>query len=121
MNCDSVAFAGGLYLRGCTRARASLRRARLRSRTGHHSSRIVKQVNPQYPDSRGVRVEGSVIIALIVTSKGIPKAPRVLKSLDKDLDESAIAAVKQWRFTPAQKDAKPVAVRVSLQIQFHSL
>ena len=83
--------------------------------------RIVKQVNPQYPNSRGVRVEGSVIIALIVSSKGLPLAPRVSKSLDKDLDANAIEAVKQWRFTPAQKDGKPVAVRISLQLQFHSM
>jgi TonB family protein len=83
--------------------------------------RIVKQVNPQYPNNRGVRVEGSVIIALVVSSKGIPEAPRVLKSLDKDLDQSAIDAVKQWRFTPAQKDGKAIAVRISLQIQFHSM
>ena len=83
--------------------------------------RIVKQVNPGYPDNRGVRVEGSVIIALVVSSKGVPKAPRVVKSLDKDLDQSAIDAVKQWRFTPAQKDGKAVAVRISLQIQFHSM
>jgi len=83
--------------------------------------RIIKQVNPQYPNNRGVRAEGSVIIALVVNSKGLPQAPHILRSLDKDLDQSALDAVQQWRFAPAQKDGKAVAVRISLQIQFHSM
>jgi periplasmic protein TonB len=83
--------------------------------------RIIKQVNPHYPNDRGVRAVGSVIIGLIVSSKGIPKEPHIVKSLDKDLDQSALDAVKEWRFAPAQKDGKPIAVRISLQIQFHSM
>ena len=83
--------------------------------------RITKQVNPHYSNDRGVRAEGSVIIALIVSSKGLPKDPHVVKSLDKDLDKSAIDAVKEWIFAPAQKDGKAVAVRVSVQIQFHDM
>lgn len=62
-----------------------------------------------------------MIIGLIVSSKGFPKDPHVLKSLDKDLDQSAVNAVKEWRFAPAQKDGKAIAVRVSLQIHFHSM
>ncbi len=83
--------------------------------------RVIKQVNPRYPTNRGVRAVGSVIIALVVSSKGLPKDPRVVKGLDKDLDASAVDAVKEWRFAPAQKNGKAVAVRVSLQIQFHEM
>jgi protein TonB len=83
--------------------------------------RIIKQVNPHYPNDRGVRAVGSVIIGLIVSSKGLPRDLRVLKSLDKDLDQSALDAVQQWRFEPAQRDGKAIAVRISLQIQFHSM
>jgi protein TonB len=83
--------------------------------------RVIKQTAPQYPNGRGVRAVGSVIIGLVVSSKGLPKDPHVLKSLDKDLDQSAIDAVKEWRFAPAQKDGKAIAVRVSLQIEFHSM
>jgi periplasmic protein TonB len=83
--------------------------------------RVIKQTTPQYPNGRGVRASGSVLIGLIVSSKGLPKDPHILKSLDKDLDQSAVNAVKEWRFAPAQKDGKPIAVRVSLQIEFHSM
>jgi TonB family protein len=83
--------------------------------------RVVKQVNPRYSTDHGVRAVGSVIIALVVNSKGLPQDPHVVKGIDKDLDESAVEAVKEWRFAPAQKNGKAVAVRVSVQIQFHEM
>jgi len=83
--------------------------------------RVTKQVNPHYSTNRGVRAVGSVLLALVVTSKGLPKDPHVIKGLDPDLDQSALNAVKEWRFSPAEKNGKPVAVRVSLQIQFHDM
>ena len=83
--------------------------------------RVVKQVNPTYPTNRGVKAVGSVIIGLVVSSKGLPRDPHVVKGLDKDLDQSAVEAVKEWRFSPAEKDGKPIAVRVSVEIQFHEM
>jgi len=66
-------------------------------------------------------VDGSVTIGLVVSSKGLPRDLRVLKGLDKDVDQSAVDAVEQWRFAPAQKDDKPVAVRINVEIEFHSM
>ncbi len=83
--------------------------------------RVVKQVNPHYATDHGVRAVGSVIIGLVVSSRGLPKDPHVVKGMDKDLDQSAVEAVKEWRFAPAQKNGKAVAVRVSVQIEFHSM
>jgi TonB family protein len=34
------------------------------------------------------------------------------------LDEKAIEAVKNWRFEPAVKDGKPVAVAISVEVDF---
>ena len=83
--------------------------------------KVIKQVIPRYATNKGVRAEGSVIIGLVVSSKGLPKEPRVVKGLDKDLDQSAVEAVKEWLFAPAQKNGKPIAVRVSVQIRFHDM
>lgn len=83
--------------------------------------KVIKQVNPRYSTTKGVRAVGSVIIALVVSSKGLPKNPRVVKGIDTDLDQSAVDAVKEWRFTPAQRNDKPVAVRVSVEIRFHEM
>ena len=83
--------------------------------------RIIKQVAPRPSNARGVRVVGSVTIALVVSSKGMPKDVHVVKGLDNEVDKSAVEAVEQWRFAPAQKDRKPVAVRITLEISFHEM
>ena len=42
----------------------------------------------------------------------------MVKSLDAELDKSAVDAARQYRFTPGTKDGKPVAVRVAVQLTF---
>ena len=83
--------------------------------------RIVHQVNPDYSAVRGVRVRGSVAIGLVVNSQGGPKDVRVVQSLQPEVDRCAVKAVKQWRFAPAQKDGKAVAVHVTIELEFHSM
>lgn len=84
--------------------------------------RVTKQVYPQYPSgSRGVGVEGSILIETVVSSQGTPKNTRVVRGLDKDIDAAAVDAVKQWLFAPGKKDGKPVAVRVQIELRFHSM
>jgi len=83
--------------------------------------RITKQVPPKESTSRGVRVVGSVIVALVVSSKGVPKNVHVVKGLDKEVDQNTVEAVEQWQFAPAQKDGKPIAVKISVEVEFHGM
>jgi TonB family protein len=83
--------------------------------------RLTHQVNPDYSGVRGVRVKGSVSIAVVITSEGTPKDLRVVQSLHPEVDRCAVEAIKQWRFAPAEKDGKPVAVRVTIEVEFHSM
>jgi TonB family protein len=84
--------------------------------------KVIHQVNPK-PDSgtKGFRITGEVLIALIVNSRGIPVNVHVVRSVDREIDASAVEAVQQWRFEPARKDGKPVAVRVTVEIRFRDL
>lgn len=83
--------------------------------------RVTRQVMPHYPDTHGVKLEGSITIALVVSSGGLPERPHVVKGIEKDIDQSALDAVTEWRFDPAKKDGKPVAVRIALEFEFHSM
>jgi TonB family protein len=84
--------------------------------------RVTRQVNPTYkPDAEGFRITGSVIIGLVVSSKGEPKNVHVVRSLGKGVDESAVEAVEQWQFEPARKGNQPVAVKITVEIRFHSM
>ncbi len=84
--------------------------------------RVIHRVEPvRRDDSRGVRLNGSVVIGLIVTSKGLPRDAHIVQSLDKELDRSCIEAVQQWKFEPARKENKRVAVRVTVEIRFRDM
>lgn len=78
--------------------------------------KLIYKVDP----SRGAGT-GTVLLELVVSSKGLPRDLRVIESVGKELDRSAIEAVKQWRFEPGRKDDKPVAVRVTVEIRFHDV
>ena len=40
------------------------------------------------------------------------------RRLGMGLDEKAIEAVRKWKFEPAMKDGKPVAVQISVEVNF---
>jgi TonB family protein len=55
---------------------------------------------------------------MIVTAKGKVRDLKVIRSLDPGLDKQAVAAVSTWRFEPATKDGKPVAVHLPVEVTF---
>lgn len=83
------------------------------------AARPLHLVKPSYTDrARRNAVQGTVILQFVINSEGIPKQIRISKSLDVELDQASVDALKMWRFSPATKDNKPVAVRASLEFTF---
>src|SRR5438105_4302784 len=81
--------------------------------------RVVKEVKATYtPEARAARIQGTVLMEAVVQTDGTVRDDvKVLRSLDPKfgLDKQAIKACKHWKFTPAMKNGKPVAVRVWIQ------
>jgi TonB family protein len=77
--------------------------------------------DPEYPeDAMSKRIEGTVVLGIIINEKGYPEILQVLRPLKDDLDVSALAAVATWRFHPATKDGVPVATKVSVEVSFRA-
>jgi periplasmic protein TonB len=75
--------------------------------------------NPEYSDkARRAKVNGIVIVSLIVTPEGNTRDVQIVQSLTPDLDKKAVEAVKKWKFQPATKDGEPVAVRIKVETDF---
>jgi periplasmic protein TonB len=75
--------------------------------------------DPEYSEeARKVRYEGTCVLWLIVGSDGKPRDVRVARALGFGLDERAIQAVTQWKFEPAMKDGRPVAVQMNVEVNF---
>lgn len=82
---------------------------------------VLKQVTPDYPRrARSQGIEGLVLVRLIIGADGRvePDSTRILRSVP-ELDAAAIAAVSQWRFSPALgRTGQPVRVIVEIPVQF---
>jgi TonB family protein len=81
--------------------------------------RLLSQVRPTYTaDALARRVQGSVVLEMIVTADGAPARIRVVRSLDVDLDVRAMEAVALWRFDPGRLSGRPVNVLVTVVLDF---
>jgi len=70
--------------------------------------------------ARKAKVNGVVVLAVIVNADGTVRDVTVTKSLGDGLDESAANTVKKWEFKPAvDRDGNPVPVKVVVQVSFH--
>jgi periplasmic protein TonB len=87
---------------------------------GVSAPREIYAPEPEYSEeARKVKQMGVVVLRLVVGSDGNPRDIQVVRTLGLGLDEKAIEAVKKWRFEPARKDGKPVAVAVNIEVNFH--
>jgi TonB family protein len=59
-----------------------------------------------------------LVIKGVVREDGTVDGLEVYQSVLRELDNRALAALKKWKFAPAQRDAKPVAVQILVGIQF---
>ncbi|MGA3370463.1 MAG: energy transducer TonB [Terracidiphilus sp.] len=74
---------------------------------------------PEYSDeARRAKIQGVVVVSVLVTEEGFPADPRVEKSLGHGLDEKALECVQEYRFKPAMKDGAPVEARIMMEINF---
>jgi periplasmic protein TonB len=77
---------------------------------------------PEYSDeARKARLQGTVIVQVVVDENGRPRDLKVLQSLGLGLDEQGLKTVEQWRFKPGTKNGKPVPVMIYVHLTFRLL
>ena len=75
--------------------------------------------DPEYSEkARKKKINGTVVVAMIVTQEGRVRDVKIAKSLDAGLDKQALAAVRTWKFKPAYRNRVPVPVRVMIEVVF---
>lgn len=78
----------------------------------------IHDVAPLYPAiAQAARVQGIVIIQATIGVDGAVVDATVLRSVPL-LDEAALAAVRQWRYTPTRLNGEPVAVIMTVTVNF---
>jgi len=69
-------------------------------------------------EARQARIQGVVLLQVIVDTEGNVSRPQIIKGLPMGLDQLALETVKQWKFKPAEREGKPVPVYYNLTINF---
>jgi periplasmic protein TonB len=86
---------------------------------GVSAPKAIYSPDPEYSEeARKAKYQGVCVLWLVVGPDGRPRDIRVARTLGLGLDEKAIEAVKTWRFEPAMKDNKPVAVQINVEVSF---
>lgn len=110
---SGVTTAGGGWLHGLGGSEAPLRvGGNIKAPTK------IRHVNPVYPPvAQEAKVSGLVIIEALIGPDGAVQDARVLKSVPL-LDQAALEAVMQWRFTPTLLNGQAVPVIMTVTVNF---
>ena len=105
-------------LNGVLSANASLPGLSAPVSQGVSGGQLVHRVPPVYPaQARLKRLEGTVILAANIMEDGTVRNVKVVEG-PPVLAESAVEAVKHWRYDPLELDGKPVKNEVRITINF---
>src|SRR5579864_6749934 len=80
---------------------------------------ILSKPTPAYTDeARRARIEGEVLLEVVLEASGHVRVLRVVRGLGHGLDESAVRAAEQISFKPAMRDGQPSDSTAVLHIIF---
>ena len=87
--------------------------------SGIDPPRLLREVKAEYTDEARRRgITGDVVLEIVVRRDGSVGDVTVLQGRGAGLDQRAIAAVRQWRFSPARRRGEPVDVIVEVAVEF---
>lgn len=90
----------------------------IRLHAGMHAPRKIVNVPPRYPPhAQAARVEGTVVLDAVIDPTGRVTDVRVTHSVNL-LDQAALEAVRQWRFTPTLLNGEPVSILLTVTVRF---
>ncbi len=90
----------------------------IRLHAGMQAPRKIVNVPPHYPPhAQSARVEGTVVLDAVIDPTGRVTDVRVTHSVNL-LDQAAVEAVRQWRFTPTLLNGEPVSILLTVTVRF---
>ncbi len=80
---------------------------------------ILSKPTPIYTqEAKSLRIEGEVLLEVVLEASGSLHVMRVLRGLGHGLDDNAVKAAEEIRFKPAMRDGRPTDSTVVLHIIF---
>jgi TonB family protein len=80
---------------------------------------LTTKIQPIYPTAaKAAHVQGTVELEMVVSKEGEPLDLRVLASPSDDLTQSALEAVRQWRYKPTLLNGAPVEIVTDVVVNY---
>lgn len=80
---------------------------------------VLREAKADYPpEVKRQGVEGKVVVAVVVGTNGSVTQATLIDRLHPELDQAALRAARRLRFSPAEVDGRPVAVRIPYTFHF---
>ncbi|MGH9578998.1 MAG: energy transducer TonB, partial [Terriglobales bacterium] len=93
--------------------------SRVRVSQGVVQGNAISQPKPLYPQmARMARVQGSVVLQAVISKNGNIENLRVVSGHPM-LTQSALDAVRQWRYRPYLLNGEPVEVETQITVNFN--
>ena len=81
--------------------------------------KLIRKIDPVYPElAKRARVTGRVILIVTVDEEGAVSDIRI-SSGHPLLNDAAVTAVKQWRYSPTLLNGEPVPVTATVTVFFN--
>jgi TonB family protein len=78
-----------------------------------------RDVSPIYPAAaKSAGIQGAVSFEMVISSEGEPLDIRLLSSPDAGLTESALEAIRQWRYEPTLLNGQPVEIITDVTVSY---
>jgi TonB family protein len=83
--------------------------------------RPIHQVEPDYPPDRKASNEsGVVVVEFDIDETGRVRDPRVVSATHESFAAPTLAAVRDWRFEPAQREGREITCHALQQFNFNA-
>ncbi len=119
----AIASALSVIFLGCLLLPASANQQKIYKMSGADAPdtlpAVLHKIEPDYAERpKNEKIQGVVLLDLVINTDGRSQDIHVLKSLDPDLDQKAVEAVSQWEFKPATKGGDAVPVEAKIEVNF---
>jgi TonB family protein len=80
--------------------------------------KIVSQVPPVYPqEAKEAKIQGTIVLAAVIGKEGNPEKLSVVSG-PKELQTSALDAVRQWKWQPYLLNGEPIEVETTINVVY---
>ena len=84
------------------------------------SGQRISGENPKYPpDARAKKIQGAVVLDVIIGKDGAVENIRVQTTPDDSLAKSAVEAVRTWRYRPYLLNGDPIEVETTVNVVYN--